>query len=98
MELSQDAITAMTSNISFEEIVFRHTMFPYYARFLPVERRQRAFRSLMDMDKSYNDALYIRRNKTQHRQWLRYCPLCAEADRQQYGETSKNETRDFHMI
>lgn len=87
MELSQDAIQAMTGDMSFEEIVANNTMFPYYARFLPVERRQRAFKSLMDMDKSFNDALYIRRNKTQNRQWLRYCPICAEADRQQYGET-----------
>ena len=87
MELSQDAIAAMTANVSFEEIILKHTMFPYYARFLPVERRQRAFRLLTDMDKSFNDALYIRRNKTQHRQWMRYCPLCAKADRQQYGET-----------
>lgn len=87
IELSQDAIQAMTSDMTFEEIITKHTMFPYYARFLPVERRQRAFRALMDMDKSFNDALYIRRNKTLHRNCLRYCPLCAEEDRQQYGET-----------
>ena len=61
-------------------------MFPYYARFLPIERRQKAFGQLMNMSKSFNDTLYIRRNKTQHRPWLRYCPLCAESDRKQYGE------------
>jgi hypothetical protein len=87
MELSQDAIAAMTHNIPFENIVMKHTMFPYYARFLPVERRQRAFKSLMDMDKYFNDALYIRRFKTQHRQWVRYCPICVKEDRDRYGET-----------
>lgn len=86
-ELSQGAIEAMTRDMTFEEIIIKHTMFPYYARFLPVERRQRAYRLLLNMDKSFNDALYIRRNKTLHRQRLRYCPICAKLDRQQYGET-----------
>jgi len=87
MELSQDAIKAMTSSMSLENIVLKHTMFPYYARFLPAERRQKAFRLLINMDNSFNDALYSRRFKTQHRQWLRYCPICAEEDRSRYGET-----------
>lgn len=87
MELSQDAIKAMTSSMSLETIILKHTMFPYYARFLPAERRQKAFRLLINMDKSFNDALYSRRFKTQHRQWLRYCPICAKADRQLHGET-----------
>lgn len=87
MELSQDAVAAITRDMRLEDIIMKHTMFPYYARFLPIERRQRAFRLLTDMDKSFNDVLYIRRNKTQHRQWLRYCPICAEADRKHYGET-----------
>lgn len=87
MELSQDAYRAVTSAMPFEEVILKHTMFPYYARFLPTERRQKAFTQLLSMNKAYNDSLYIRRNKTQHRQWLRYCPLCAEADRERYGET-----------
>ena len=55
MELSQDAIKAMTSSMSLENIILKHTMFPYYARFLPAERRQKAFRLLINMDKSFND-------------------------------------------
>lgn len=87
IELSQDAYRAITSIMPFERFILNHTMFPYYARFLPVERRQKALGHLMNMDKRFNDSLYMRRNKTQHRQWLRYCPLCAEADREKYGET-----------
>lgn len=87
MELSQDAYEVITDTMPFESVITQHTMFPYYARFLPVERRQKAFKQLMSMNKGFNDTLYIRRNKTQHRQWLRYCPLCAETDRKQYGET-----------
>ena len=87
IELSQDAYRAITSIMPFERFILNHTMFPYYARFLPVERRQKAFWHLISMDKRFNDSLYMRRNKTQHRQWLRYCPLCVEADRERYGET-----------
>lgn len=87
IELSQDAYSAITSIMPFERFILNHTMFPYYARFLPVERRQKALGHLMNMDKRFNDSLYVRRNKTQHRQWLRYCPLCVEADRERYGET-----------
>lgn len=87
MELSQDAYEVITDTMPFESVIMQHTMFLYYARFLPAERRQKAFGQLMSMNKGFNDTLYIRRNKTQHRQWLRYCPLCIEADRMQYGET-----------
>ena len=86
IELSQDAYEVITDAMPFESVIMQHTMFPYYARFLPIERRQKAFGQLMNMSKSFNDTLYIRRNKTQHRPWLRYCPLCAESDRMQYGE------------
>ena len=86
MELSQDAYEVITNAMPFETVIIQHTMFPYYARFLPIERRQKAFGQLMNMRKSFNNTLYIRRNKTQHRPRLRYCPLCAESDRKQYGE------------
>lgn len=52
MELSQDAYRAVTSAMPFEEVILKHTMFPYYARFLPTERRQKAFTQLLSMNKS----------------------------------------------
>lgn len=87
MELSEDAYKAVSSGITFETVIMKHTMFPYYARFLPMERRQRALTALFNMDKDFNNALYIRKDKTIHRRWLRYCPLCAKEDRHKYGET-----------
>ena len=85
--LSKDAYRAITASMTFEKAILNHTMFPYYSRFLSLERRQKAYNSLLKMDKSFNNSLYIRRNKTQHRQWLRYCPLCTSEDREKYGET-----------
>lgn len=66
-----------------DAFIKQHTMFPHYARFLPVDRRRKALGLMMAMDNRYNDALYKRKG----RPLMRYCPLCAAADRQRYGET-----------
>lgn len=87
MELNKEAYDMVTKYKPFEDIIKQHTMFPYYVRFLPKERRLKAYNLLLKMDKRYNDALYSRKNKTQCRQNLRFCPLCVEEDRNKYGET-----------
>lgn len=61
----------------------KHTMFPQYVRFLPVDRRRTALEYIIARDIRYNDAIYKRKGKP----FMRYCPLCAAADRQRYGET-----------
>ena len=87
IRLNQEAYQMITSILPFEDVIMKHTMFPYYARFLPLERRQKAYDLLKDMDKAFYDALYIRRTKTQNRQFLRYCPECVKENRNTYGET-----------
>ena len=98
MELSDDGYAAVTRNMPFETVIINHTMFPYYARFLPADRRRRAFELLLNMDKRFNDALYIRRNKTQHRQYLRYCPYCVLEDRKVYGETYWHRVHQLDQV
>lgn len=85
--LTQDAYRAVTREKRFEELVEKHTMLPYYICFLPLDRRKRAYEQILAMDRKFYDALYIRRKKTERRQYLRYCPLCAVSDRERYGET-----------
>lgn len=63
--------------------VEKHTMFPQYARFLPVDRRRMALEYILNRDIRYNDAIYKRKGKNK----MRYCPICTAADRQRYGET-----------
>lgn len=87
MELNKEAYDMVTKYKPFDDIIKQHTMFPYYVRFLPKERRVKAYKLLLKMDKGYNDALYSRKNKTRCRQNLRFCPLCVEEDRSKYGET-----------
>ena len=79
------AVEAMTRELCWEEVIERHTMFPYYGRFLPRERRQQAFDALVHMRGNHRNLLAMPKQKPNR--CLRYCPECARADREQYGET-----------
>ena len=57
------AVEAITRNMPMEQVVAKHTMFPYYGRFLPKERREKAFRALVDMAGNYHNLLPIPRER-----------------------------------
>ncbi len=77
----------ITKEIPIEQVIEKHTMFPYYARFLPLERRQKGFEALVNMDANIKNLLAIPKRKSLCDRYLRYCPECAKQDREQYGET-----------
>ncbi|WP_019553426.1 TniQ family protein [Propionispira raffinosivorans] len=80
------AVQAITRNISMEAVIEKHTMFPCYGRFLPRERRQKAFQSLVSMLGNYYNLLSIPQSKNGKVRCLCYCPACAAHDREQCGE------------
>lgn len=86
-KFSDDALLKITQLIPIKTIVEKHTMFPYYGRFLSFERRNSAFQSLVDMQGNYRNLLVIPKRKTDANRYIRYCPLCAADDRKRYGET-----------
>ena len=81
------AVEAITRDMTMEDVVLQHTMFPYYGRFLSLERREKAFKALVDMTGNYRNLLPIPNRKNTADRCLRYCPVCAAHDREQYGET-----------
>lgn len=81
--LTPDALHCVTRQIPLEGVIERHTMFPYYGRFLSIERRIKAHAALLRMDNVYRNHLCIPIGQRH----LRFCPLCAEYDRKHYGET-----------
>lgn len=83
-KLQPDALRILTKTKSIEEIILNHTMFPYYGRFINREHRQKAFQSLISLDRKHRNLLPLPVNK---KRCLRYCPLCAAYDRDTYGET-----------
>lgn len=82
---TSEALSIITSTMSMENIIMKHTMFPYYGRFLKPERRSTAFDSLVNMQTDYRRLLPIPKNKTVR--YLRYCPICVQSDRERFGET-----------
>lgn len=84
--LTSDAVNMLCRKKLMEQVVLEHTMFPYYARFLPLERKQEAFSWMVEMKGKCCDIVPMRVTKGKIR-YLRYCPLCVKEHRQQYGET-----------
>ena len=80
---SENVQRIIERHMPIQTFVEKHTMFPQYARFLPVDRRKAAIEYILARDIRYNDAIYKRKGKP----LMRYCPLCAAVDRQRHGET-----------
>ena len=70
---------------SFEELILDHTMFPQYARFIPLIRKKEALQRLC-YDFCDAHLLFSILPRADIDRFLKYCPLCAEEDRQNYGE------------
>lgn len=83
--LSDEVIGHLQKQMPLEELIEKHTMFPYYGRFLRRERRQQALSMLIQMDERYHNLIYVTKSKSNTR-YLRYCPVCAARDRKIYGE------------
>lgn len=84
--LTNDVIKILTQDISFKELILKHTMFNYYNAFLPLEKQKQAIDYLLSMNtKDLTSLLPIPQNKSSR--FLRYCPLCVNKDRNLYGES-----------
>lgn len=57
------AIRMMTQDGGMGHIVTHHTMFPHYGRFLPADRRQKAFDSLVGMQVDHRQLLPMPKSK-----------------------------------
>ena len=79
------ALRIVTKEMPIEDIVLKHTMFPYYGRFISKERRNKAYQAFIGMEGNYNNLLP--KVKSCQDRFLHYCPLCVKADRDKFGET-----------
>ena len=96
--LTAAASDSITRDMTMEQVVLNHTMFPYYARFLPLERRSKAFHAMVSMQGNYNNLLPMPKSKNGAERHLRYCPMCAAIDREQYGETYWHRTHQMQGV
>lgn len=84
--LNEEARKKIESMYSMKELILNHTMFPQYARFIPLEQKKEA---VCKLEKESGDVhhLFCVLPRGIGEQYLRYCPLCAAEDREKYGET-----------
>lgn len=72
--------------MTVEDWIYDHTMYPYYAPFLPEERAKRLFNTMVE----YKEPQHILIGDTGHLilfpKFLRYCPICNEESKANYGE------------
>ncbi len=81
---TEDALDWICGDGDLQPVIMKQTMFPFYARFLPKERKVKAFSSLVGQEGNWNNLLCIPQTGAR---FLRFCPLCVAEDREKYGET-----------
>lgn len=83
--LNPEAREQIEKLYSMDELILKHTMYPQYARFIPLEQRKKA---LYHLGHDHCDAhhLFCILPRNEGERYLRFCPLCAKEDRESYGE------------
>lgn len=95
--LNCDAKNAIKKMSPPDALIMDHTMFPLYARFLPPDMKRRAIQSIWDCACNVHHLFYVPPRLGDER-FLRYCPICAKDDRQQYGEAYWHRRHQIHGI
>ena len=84
--LNPEARACIAKIYPLREMVLEHTMYPQYAKFVPLDKKKEALNKLCyeNCDMHHLFAVLPRCEKEQY---LKYCPICSREDRQQYSET-----------
>ncbi len=69
-----------------DKLVLNHTMYPQYARFVPLDQKKVALHRLAH-DSCDAHRLFPVLPRNDGERYLRFCPLCVNDDREAYGET-----------
>lgn len=84
--LNSEAREQISRMYPMDELVLNNTMYPQYARFVPLEQKKTALFRL-GHDSCDIHHLFAVLPRDEGEQYLRFCPLCVKADRETYGET-----------
>ncbi|MDE5938543.1 MAG: TniQ family protein [Lachnospiraceae bacterium] len=97
--LNKEAMEQIDKIYSLDKLVLDHTMFPQYARFIPLaEKKEALYRLAHDSCDAHHLFPVLPRNDGE--QYLRYCPLCVKEDRKTYGEVywhRKHQIRNMRI-
>lgn len=74
-------------NLTVLDLIYKHTLFPAYAPFIPEQRRQVCIRLMAGPTKgAIHLAVGAVASRVKQRNYLRYCPQCLKIQFQQFGE------------
>ena len=97
--LNPEARVEIAKMYPLDMLTLNHTLFPQYARFIPLEQRKTALYHI-GHDSCDVHHLFCILPRTAEEQYLRYCPLCAMEDRMKYGEAywhRKHQLRNVNI-
>lgn len=74
-------------NLDALDIIYKHTLFPLYALFVPEERRLQCIKWMTGQSRgAVHLSLGVAASRVKQLRFLRYCPACLEQQLIQYGE------------
>lgn len=94
--LNEQFLNAVKKRISVEKMLMEHTLFKYYVRFLGLERRKKLYQKVMNNEDGIAISLPDDKDKKNH--CLRYCPVCVNEDRSEYGEAYFHTEHQFPKV
>lgn len=97
--LNTEARECIDNTYPLRELVLKHTMYPQYARFIPLEQRKNALYKLCHENCDMHH-LFAVLPRCEKEQYLKYCPICSREDRQKYAETywhRKHQIRNMRI-
>ena len=84
--------------IGFESLLVNHTLFKYYSRFIDCGDRKEVYFTGINNKELLSKKLHIPPNRKNY--FLRYCPLCVQEDRREFGECYfhiEHQIYDIHI-
>lgn len=84
--LTEEACYHLTKYRSMEDVIMEHTMFKQYVKFQTLEKRKTVLRELVQMKDMTLKTISVPPEFNGIKRYLRYCPLCIENDREEFGE------------
>jgi hypothetical protein len=88
--------TAMILELSIDELIAKHTLFPYICPFLSLQVREQLVSGMHGSGpRRYAVTAYGRRSRITR---LRFCPVCATEDRHEFGETFWHRLHQINAV
>lgn len=78
----------ITSQITVEQLIMKHTLFPFYSAFLPPNQSDAVYRSMVEGNgNDIYSRLGIMGSSVRPNKYIRYCRKCLSHDIKTYGES-----------